>query len=64
MLEVFVASTACGFMLRLEARVQLALGFEVLEDRLDDHVGLRDAVAFDVGCQAAPSPRRASLASG
>ena len=46
-----MASTARGFMLRLEARVQLALGVGILEDRLDDDVGLGDAAAFDVGGQ-------------
>ena len=37
-----------GLRLRLERREQRALGLEVLEDRLDDHVGARDAVAGDV----------------
>ena len=54
MLDVLVASTAFGFMLRLESRVQLALRVEILEDRFDDDVRLR---------HAAPSTSAVSRAS-
>ena len=37
-----------GLRLALERREQRALGVDVLEDRLDDDVGARDAVAGDV----------------
>ena len=43
--EVLVASTAPGFILRLDLGQHLLLDLEVLDDRLDDHVGARDAVA-------------------
>jgi len=35
-----------------QARVQCLLGFRVLEDRLDDQVGLRDTRTLDIGDQS------------
>ena len=48
-----------GLHARLEARVQLLLGLEVLEDRLDDDVGLGHARAGDIRAQ--PRARRGVL---
>ena len=48
MLEVLVASIAAGLMLRLELRVQRALGVDILKDGLDHDVGAVHAVAGDV----------------
>ena len=48
MLDVLVARIAAGFALRLQRGEQRSLGIEILEDRLDDDVGARDAVAGDV----------------
>jgi hypothetical protein len=51
MLDVLLASIASGFAFFSSAREERTLGVDVLEDRLDDHVGARDAVARDVGQQ-------------
>src|SRR5439155_23357582 len=40
-----------GLRRRLELREERALRFQVLEDRLDDHVGARRARAADIGNQ-------------
>ena len=42
-----------GAHARLGRRVQRPLGVQVLEDRLDDDVGLGDAAAVDVGAAGA-----------
>ena len=56
---MLVASSAPGFMRGSSARIQLLLGLEILEDRLDDDVGRGDAVAGDIGAQ--PRARRGVL---
>ena len=50
-LEVLVARIAPGLAIALDVGEQRALGLEVLEDRLDDHVGLR----------ATPSPATSGI---
>ena len=50
-LEVFVARIASGFAIASSLREERALRLEVLEDRLDDDVGVPRAFAGDVGNQ-------------